>query len=419
VKNGQNRTRSRAGLIAALDVGSTKISCFIARVEAGGKLRVVGIGQRVSGGVRCGMIVDMEAAQAAVSQAVAAAEDMAGETVSEVVASYAGGRLHSATVGSEIEIAGHEVSEGDLKRALDLSAPPINGDSRIIHSIPINFTIDGVPNIRDPRGMYGEKLGVNMHLVSAPTGPLKNLATCIGRAHLDVERFVAAPYAAGLACLVEDEMDLGATCIDMGGGTTSIALFLGGRAIYIDSVPMGGAHVTSDIARGLSTPLAHAERLKTLHAHAIAVPADSKDIIAVPQVGEETSQEPNQVPKSILTGIVQPRLEEIFEHVRSRIEDSGLDKIVGRRIVLCGGASQLQGTRELAALVLDKQVRIGRPIRVVGLADATGGPAFAACAGLLLQAADQSLDPILAARGEATGRSGLFGRFGLWLRENF
>jgi cell division protein FtsA len=219
-------------------------------------------------------------------------------------------------------------------------------------------------------------------------------------------------------------MNLGATVIDMGGGTTSLAVFYDGKLMHADSVPLGGSHVTSDIARGLSTPVAHAERMKTLYGSAMASPSDERETIDVPLVGEENRSEANHVPRSILVSIIRPRIEEIFELIRSRLEASGFDRVAGRRVVLTGGASQLQGVAELARQVLDKQVRQGRPLGISGLAEATGGPAFATCAGLLSYAARNrgatgagTLD--FQGRGAMEEPDGRFGRLGLWLRENF
>ncbi len=410
----------RHGLIAALDVGSNKICCFIARAEDDGRPRVIGIGHQLSRGVRGGAIVDMEAAESAILTAVHAAEQMASETIQDVIVNVSGGYPASQTIGVEVTIAGHEVGDGDLRRVLQHGhAPDHNGERQLIHSIPVGYTIDGSRGIRDPRGMYGERLGVDIHLVTAGAGAVRNLATCIARCHLDIRGLVVSPFASGLATLVEDEMDLGVTVIDMGGGTTTIAVFFDGNVVYTDSVPIGGAHVTSDIARGLSTPIVHAERMKTLYASCIASPADEREVIAVPQVGEDASDHTNNVPRSILVGIVQPRLEETFELVRARLEASGFDKIAGRRVVLAGGASQLAGVRELAALVLDKQVRMGRPIRVAGLAEATAGPAFATSAGLLSYALHAEAEQPRQARTQSEEPNGLIGRLGHWFRENF
>jgi cell division protein FtsA len=412
---------TRHGVIAALDIGTTKVCCFIARLDEDGNPRVTGIGHQVSDGVRGGTIVDMDAAEGAVLGAVHAAEQMAGENIHEVVVNISGGYPTSHTVGVEVLIAGHEVSDGDLRRVLDQgNLLDGTGERSLIHSIAVGYTIDGSRGIRDPRGMFGERLGVDMHIVTAASGAVRNLATCIGRCHLDIKAMVMSSYAAGLASLVDDERDLGVTVVDMGGGATTIAVFFDGNVVYTDMVPVGGAHVTNDIARGLSTPLAHAERMKTLYGNCMPSPSDEREMITVPLVGEEDLASANTMPKSILTGIIQPRLEETFELVRGRFEQSGFDRLAGRRVVLTGGASQLQGVRDLAALVLDKQIRMGRPLRVSGLAEATGGPAFATCAGLVVYA-QQTADrpPLPASVGMREEPDGLIGRVGHWFRENF
>jgi len=417
VKRGLAKPRS--GLKAALDIGTTKVCCFVALVEGGESIRVIGIGHQKSRGLRAGVVVDMDAAEESIRGAAHAAEQMAGETIRDVFVNLSCGSPTSQTMAVEVSIAGHEIGDGDLRRVLGQGHLfSDGGDRETIHSIPVGYTIDGSRGIRDPRGMYGDRLGVNMHMVSASAGPVRNLKTCVARCHLGLQALVVSPYAAGLAALVEDEMDLGVTCIDMGGGTTSIAVFFDGEVVFTECIPVGGQHVTSDIARGLSTPLVHAERMKTLYGSALAAPADEHEVIDVPQVGEEDHAVPNHVPKSILVGIIQPRLEETFELVRGRLEASGLDRVAGRRVVLTGGASQLQGVREIAALILDKQVRLGRPLRVGGLADATAGPAFATAAGLLHYAVTRFSGAGQRPRRSPEEADGVLGRLGGWLREN-
>lgn len=411
------KPRPRTGPIAALDIGSTKIACFVARTE-GEVTRVIGVGHQVSRGVRAGAIVDMEAAAEAITNAVSAAEQIAGETLKSVVVGTSCGSPSSQTVAVDLAIAGHEVSDADLRRVTGNGRAVESSPARkLLHAIPVSYSIDGSRGIRDPRGMCGERLGVNMHLVSADAGAMRNLEAVIGRCHLDVENFVVSPYAAGLASLVEDEMDLGVTVVDLGGGVTSMAVFFDGHAIWTDAIPVGGGHVTSDIARGLSTPLVYAERMKTLFGSCMTAGSDEREVIDVPLVGEEEHDHANHVPKSLLTGIIRPRMEETFELVRSRLEASGHHRTAGRRVVLTGGGSQLNGVRELAATVLDKQVRLGRPIRIQGLSDQTGGPAFAACAGLVAHALGPQEAPRLAP-GAAGSPGGLFNRFGMWLKEN-
>ena len=413
-------------MIAALDVGNSKVCCFIARLSANREPQVIGIGQQASRGVHRSAIVDMEAAEHAIRSAVHAAEQMAGETVDQVVISLSAGHPASRSVGVEITIDGQEVADGDLRRALleGHQAQVTNGNGengrQLIHSIALGYSIDGNCGIRDPIGMFGHSLGMDLHLVTASSGPIRNLTACVERCHLDIDSFVVSPYASGISVLVEDELELGVTVIDMGGGTTTIAVFLEGEVIYTDQVLIGGSHVSQDIARGLSTPLIQAERMKTLFGHAMAVAADEHALIEVPQVGEDEDGHCQQVPRSLLVGIIQPRLEETFEHVRSRLEASGVDKIAGRRVVLTGGACQMPGMRDLASLILDKQVRTGKPVGVSGLADATSGPAYATCAGLLQFAAmAPAITTASLAAPEPVVPKGLMGQLGHWFRAHF
>ena len=413
---------TRSGLIAALDLGSTKVCCFIASVQDDGQARIVGIGHQLARGMRCGAVVDMDDLEHSIRAAVEAAEEMAGGRIKSVVVNVSGGQPSSANVKVEVAMNGHPVNEADLRRMLEHGRAHHEAPDRdLLHAIPVDYTIDGNDGIRDPRGMYGERLGVAIHVISASTGPVRNLGTVINRCHLDVEARVVSPYASGMACLVEDEKELGVTCLDMGGGTTSIAVFLGGQLVHTDVIPVGGQHVTSDIARGLSTPIAYAERLKTLYGSAIPSPADDREMLKVPLVGEAEDGTANQVPRSLLIQIIQPRIEETLELVRSHLEQGGFDKAAGRRVVLTGGASQMQGVRDLAGLVLDKQVRLGRPVAFQGLPEATGGPAFSTCAGLVRYAIAHQPAPTRghrSANGDDASARGL-GRIGQWLKKNF
>ncbi len=436
--------RPRTGTIVALDIGTSKVCCLIARVdrpaiENGGNVvaqpRIVGSGLQFSAGLKNGVIVDVEVAETAIRKAVFAAEQMAGDNIRSVTVNLNGGNPVSQTVGVDVDIGGLQIDDADLQRvfqqtlAIDTHG---NGNANglrernghrsgreLIHSIPVAYTVDGNRGIRDPRGMFGERLSVNMHLVTAANGVIRTLRNVVDQCHLEINDFVIAPYAAGLSTLVEDETDLGVTVIDMGAGTTSIAVFSDGDAVYTDIVPVGGAHVTNDIARGLSTPIAHAERLKTLHGTAMATATDEHELIDVLHVGEDEHNSPNHIPRSLLNGIIQPRLEETFELVRARLTDSGFDPVAGRRVVLTGGASQLQGVRELAAMVLDKQVRMGRPLRLRGLPESMSGPAFATSAGLIAFAMENPSAVTVPApiiKGES---GGLGSRLGHWIHEHF
>ena len=350
---------------------------------------------------------------------VEAAEQMAGENVSEVTVCISGGVPDSKLISFDVSISGHEIGDADLKRALDpvwLHAQQ-SADRQVIHTLPVGYSIDGNRGVRDPRGMFGEKLGVNMHVMTAAASSMRNLESCIHRCHLEIESIVIAPYAAGMSCLVADEKELGAICIDMGGGTTTISVFFDGEVLFVDSLPVGGAHVTNDIARGLSAPVAYAERMKTLYGSANPTPSDDQEHFKIPLVGEEESGS-NQVPRSMLVGIIRPRIEEIFELLRDRLDETGFNKIAGRRVVLTGGASQLTGVGELASAILDKQVRLGRPANITGLADSANGPAFSVCAGLIDFALSDRSEVAVPSTRSLEVPVGRFGRLGQWLREN-
>ena len=412
----QQPVRPRGSLVAGIDIGSTKICCFIARIE-GAEPRILGIGHQVSRGIKGGAIINLDEVSDSIRTAVHAAEEMADETIEEAVVSLTAGFGASRMVKAEINVGGREISDADMRHVLERGyAMRDSGDRQVIHSFPVGFSIDDSRGIRDPRGMIGTRLGVNMHTVTASAAAVRNHSAAVGRALLEVDTFVVSPYAAGLSCLVEDEMNLGVTVIDMGGGTTTIGVFVGGNLVFTDSVPVGGGHVTNDIARGLSTSIAHAERMKALFGSAIASTLDEREMIAVPQIGEEEYGHANHVPKSLLVSIIAPRIEETFEMVRNRLEAGGSDKIAGRRVVLTGGACQLHGVRELAGLILDKQVRIGRPLRVKGLAESTHGPAFSTAAGLLHFAMSERAEKPRPMR--RAGR-GIFGHVSQWIRENF
>ena len=415
----------KGSVIAALDIGSTKIACFIARIrDDNGNIDLIGIGHQASQGIKSGTVVDLDSAEAAIRQAVHAAENMAadvtkGYPLREVIVNVPATHSQSRLMNMGVQILGSAVTENDIRRALAKAQDQIVGhDVELIHTIPTAYRIDGHDGIKEPRGLYGQHLDVDVHMVMGNVAPLRNMASCIQSSHLDITALCSSPYAAGLACLVEDEMDMGCTVVDMGGGTTSIAVFYGRELIFTDAIPVGGQHVTNDIARGLTTSVHAAERMKTLYGSAIATATDDKDLIDVPPLGEEDSLNPNHIPRSYLVSIIAPRIEETLELVRARLIDSGLGQIAGRRVVLTGGASQIPGLRELSQKYLEKQVRLGRPIRLQGLPDAVSGPAFSATAGLLHYVTERFNE--MPAEIMATVESGsVWQRTKMWLRENW
>lgn len=419
------RLQPKGSVIAALDIGSSKIACFIARVrDDSGNVDIIGIGHQASQGIRSGTVVDLDAAEAAIRQAVHAAENMAadvtkGYPLREVVVNVPAVYTKSHLMRVDVQVMGESITNNDIRRALAKAQQSVTGnDIELIHTIPTAYRIDGHEGIREPRGLFGQMLEVDVHLVTGNIGTLRNMANCIESSHLDITALCASPYAAGLSSLVEDEMDLGCTVVDMGGGTTSIAVFFGGELIFTDAIPVGGQHVTNDIAKGLTTSLQAAERLKILYGSAMATTTDDKDLIDVPPIGEDDHTQPNHVPRSYLVSIIAPRLEETLEMVRARLHDSGLGQIAGRRLVLTGGASQIPGLRELGQKYLEKQVRLGRPVRMPGLAEAVSGAAFSTTAGLLhyvTERTDEMPAEIMASVEPGT----LWQRVQVWLKENW
>lgn len=412
-------------LLAALDVGSSKVACFIGRiVDDVGTFEILGVGHHASVGVKNGTITDLDSAESCIRQTVHAAENMAAEVMKgyplrEVIVNLPG--VHAVSHGhtADVQVAGHEITDNDIRRALAKAQEQVVSEEyELIHTIPAGYRIDGHEGIREPRGMYGQNMSVDIHMVTGDMGALRNMATCIERSHLDITALCVSAYAAGLAVLVEDEMDLGCTVIDIGGGVTSFAVFQGGGMVYSDAVPVGGRHITNDIAKGLTTSLHDAERLKALYGSAMAAGTDENELIDVPRLGEDEYSEPNHVPRSLLVGIIQPRVEEILDMVRSRLNDSGLGATLGRRVVLTGGSSQIPGLKDLGQHVLDKQVRLGRPIRLSGLPDAVSGPAFATTAGLLTYISEHSGEMPAEIMAQVEPGS-LWNRVKYWLHENW
>lgn len=396
----------RSGPFGVLDIGSTKISCLIGRAESDGRLRALGFGWQKGRGVKSGGIVDLDEAERAIRAAVGAAEDQADMRLKSVSINLSCGQPESRLFNVQWPIDGRAVTEEDIRRVVREARARASSEGRgTIHALPLNFATDETGGVADPRGLYCDTLTAQLHVVDAATTAIKSITACLTRCELDIASMISAPFASGLATLVEDERELGATVIDMGGGTTTIAVFAEGQVLHTAQLPIGGNHVTNDVARLLSTQVAHAERLKTLYGTCQESPDDAREMLPVPLVGEAEHQIA-KVPRSALVSIIRPRLEEIFELVRDRIETSGLGRAAGSRVVLTGGAAQLVGVRELAAHILERQVRLGRPFGVIGLPDAATGPNFATMIGLLAFATGdgQTMHDIDFAAGPPKGR---------------
>ncbi len=420
----------RSALVAALDVGTAKIVCLIARLaprppqevlrRRSHAIEVLGIGHVRSAGIKAGAVVDIDAAEGAIRYAVDTAERAAKVRIESVLLSVTAGRIASEHYAATVPLPNGRAGDSEIERVLAAGSRHSARDERVVlHSLPIGYVLDETHAVRDPRGMIGSQLGVDMHFVTTDAAPARNLMFAVEHSHLAVGAMAAAAYVGGLSVLADDEADLGAAVIDMGAGTTTIAVFSGGRLMHADGFALGGQHITMDLARGLPTSLSEAERIKTLYGSALAGPSDDRDVITLSPVGEGDA--PAVVPRAMLTRIIKPRVEEILEMVRDRLNASSFARDARARVVLTGGACQLTGMADLAARVLGRQVRVGRPLGVSGLPDTAKSPSFAAATGLLVypQAAHLEVFEPRLTRQLMTGTDGYFARVGRWLRESF
>src|SRR5262245_25479919 len=386
--HGVRATQARTGLIGALDVGSSKIACIIGRAEAGGGLRILGSALHESQGIRSGAITNLELADQSIRKAVDAAEQLSDLRTQETIVSVQCGQPQSLDARAERPLKGVILDDTHLRDILAQGKRQCREDGyETIQAAATSYVVDQTRGVTDPRGMFCDRLGVAVHAVAVRVSPLQNLRLAVQRCHLSIGRELYAPYASGLATLDPDEMSLGATLIDLGAGCSSIAIFMENAMVHCESVPLGGAHITADIAKALSAPLGAAERIKTLYGSALATSDSSSDTIEVPQLGESREHGVDRVRRAVLTTIIQARLEEIFEETQARLRKSGFDVAAGRRAVLTGGGSQLPGIRDVATRILNKQVRVGRPQAFHGMAAATSGPAYATALGLVIAGA--------------------------------
>lgn len=390
------------GLVAILDIGTFKATCLILRIQGdaapGGdgvgsmagqaQVRITGAATTRARGMRHGEIEAMQETERAVRTVVQAAQKMAQARVDHAIVSFSGANPRSYGLTGEVDTGGREITEADVADVLGACDMPDIGDHRtVLHAHPVNFALDHRSGLSDPRGQVGHKLATDVHLLAVDRDVVQNILHCIKRCDLDLAGLVSSAYASGSAALVEDEQKLGAACIDMGAGTTGLSIFLRGHMIFSDTVRMGGHHVTQDISRGLGIPFALAERIKTLHGGLTATGRDDREMIELTGETGDWDHDRREVTRSDLIGIMRPRVEEILEEARARLDNAGFEDLPSQKIVLTGGASQVEGLAALATRILGQNVRLGRPLRMRGLPQQASGPAFSAAVGLSLFAA--------------------------------
>lgn len=394
------RAAMQRGVVAILDIGSSKIACLVLKFEGSerrrdadgvgsmagqSQFRIIGAATTRSRGVRFGEIAVMSETERAIRTAVQAAQKMANVRVDHVIACFSGADPRSYGLAGDVELADSVVTEQDVARVLAACHMPDIGPGReVLHAQPVNFALDHRSGLGDPRGQIGNRLACDMHLLSVEASVVQNLFYCIKRCDLELAGIASSAYVSGISSLVEDEQELGAACIDMGGGSTGISIFIKKHMIYADSVRMGGEHITSDIAKGLHIPMNTAERIKTKHGGVHATSMDDREMIEIGGDSGDWEKDRRQVSRTELIGIMRPRVEEILEEARARLDAAGFDSLPSQQIVLTGGASQIPGLDGLAARILGQRVRLGRPLRIQGLPQAVTGPAFSSSVGLCL-----------------------------------
>jgi cell division protein FtsA len=421
----------RTALAASLDIGTSKIACMIARLKPSppndalrGRshaVELIGYSQIQARGMKAAAVIDPAECEQTIRQAVALAERMAKVRVESVLLSVSGGRIQGQLIEAAADIHGGAVSAADVTRITSTGMRHATAQGRtVLHTLPVGYALDGVKGIRDPRGMVARQFGVDMNVVTADATVVRNLMLVVERCHLNVEAVAASPYVASLAVLTDDEADIGAAVVEMGAGTTTIAIYSAGRFVYANGFAVGGHHVTMDLARGLSACIADAERIKTLYGTVLTGGSDARELMSVPTAGDERDV-PHIVSRATIGNIVRHRVEEIFEMVRDRLADSPFAAEPKARVVLSGGASQLTGICELATQILGRPVRIGRPLGFGRLPQEAKNASFAVPAGLLVYPQYAHLEHVEPrhARHFKTGTDGYFGKVGRWLREGF
>lgn len=422
----KQKRRKDETLAAALDIGTSKVSCFIARVSKDGNLaphaEIIGVGH-YGLPLRSKGAASPDQIETAVRSAVDAAERLAGEHIQSACVSVSGRFLRTRRIGVELEISGGYVAEEDIEDSLSEGASMATPDDCVtLHASPISFKVDGEEAFADPAGLSGSALSTEMLGVGARQSVLDNFSSLIERCGLKANHFEAAPYAAAEATLIEDEKELGVVLIDIGAASTGYAVYDNGVLIDCGGVSIGGGHITKDIAQIFGTPLAHAERVKTLHGAALIGPGDEHRFVDFPQLG--VAGETARASRADLCEVIIPRMEEIFELVAARLPEDGLRRSGLRRAVVTGGGSLLVGARELSERALSMKSRLGRPIAIAGAPEAASAPGFSVCAGLIQNYANFGVEPksglgVFGQSAHSKNAGMLFGGVESWLRAKF
>lgn len=402
--------------IVGLDIGTTKICAIVGEITDTG-IHIIGFGSSPSHGLRKGMVINIESTVESISQAIDQAERQSGVEISQVITGIAGGHIKSFNSSGLVAIKDGEIKQADVERVIEAAkAIAIPLDREVIHVIPQEYGVDDQWGIRDPIGMSGVRLECKVHMVTAAVTSAQNIIKCCNRAGLSVGEIVLEPIASAAACLTNDEKELGVCLVDIGGGTTDIAIFVGGSLVYTNVVAVGGNHLTNDVAVGLRTPQQEAEKVKIRHGTAVSANVGADETIEVPSVGGRKAR---AIPRRLLADILEPRFEEILALVRREIVKSGFEDRIACGVVLTGGTSMLENSVEAAEQILDMPAKLGVPINITGLVDIVNSPKYATGVGLMHHGAKSTKR----ARFPVRDKSDLFHKvqntFVSWVKEMF
>jgi cell division protein FtsA len=379
--------RDNKNLIVALDIGTAKVVCLVAELRPDGALEVLGLGSHESKGLKKGVVVNIEATVAAIQRALEEAELMADCKIASAFVGIAGSHIRSFNSTGMVAIKEREVTALDVERALDTArAVNIPTDQQILHVLRQEFIIDGQEDVREPIGMSGVRLEVKVHIVTGAVAAAQNIIKCVRRCGLEVNDLILQPLASARAVLLEDEKDLGVCLLDVGGGTTDVAIFTHGAIRHTAVVPIAGDQITNDIAMALRTPTGDAENIKTRHGVGLRQLADPNQMIEVPGIGERS---PRSMSRQTLAEVIEPRVEELYSLVQQVLRESGFEELLSSGVVLTGGSAVMHGMVELGEEIFHMPVRLGVPRYQGGLADVVRAPRYATAVGLLLEGASQ------------------------------
>ncbi len=403
-------------MLVGLDIGTSKVVAIVGEINSEGELDIVGIGSHRSNGLKKGVVVNIESTVQSIQRAIEEAELMAGCQIHSVYAGIAGSHIRSMNSHGIVAIRDREVTQLDVDRVIDAAqAVAIPADQKILHILPQEYVIDSQEGVKEPLGMSGVRLEAKVHLVTGAVNAAQNIEKCIQRCELEVEDIILEQLASSYAVLTEDEKELGVCLVDIGGGTTDIAIFTQGSIRHTGVIPIAGDQVTNDIAMAFRTPTMHAEEIKIKYACALAKLAGAEETIQVPSVGDRG---PRSLSRQALAEVVEPRYDELFTLVLAEIRRSGYEDIIAAGVVLTGGTSKMEGVVELAEEIFHMPVRVGSPIGIHGLVDIVSNPIYSTGVGLLKYGLKQQEDSSARTSRDGNGAT-MLTRMKRWLQGNF